>query len=479
MPPEGIDSLNADSLKSLVLSLLAKIDDLSDQNKKLLEQNNSLQARIDELLKQISGLLARIAELEARSDKPPKTPTNSSLPPSSGQKANVADASGRKKGRKGRPGVARELCPNPDVTRDIYAESCDCGANLPPTGQVLAHAYDHVELPQIKPITTRINLHRADCSCCGKSVTADAPADMPPGSPFGPGIVALVTYLHGCQMVSYARLAEMLDGLFGLKISEGAIANMLARAAEPFAECAEAIHETVRNSPVIASDETSARVKGKTYWQWVFGAATAVAHVITPTRGKIVPIQFLNGARPKVWLSDRLPAQCNHADAHQVCLAHLIRDAQYAIDAGDTVFAPPFKEFLQRACEIGGRRPDLADSTIKAHARKLERELDRLLELEPTNAEGRHLRDAIIVDARDKLLVFMRRRDVEPTNNGSERKLRPSVIFRKVTNGFRSEWGAKVYADICSIVSTGRLNGRSPLAAIRDALTGRLKPATS
>jgi hypothetical protein len=68
----------------------------------------------------------------------------------------------------------------------------------------------------------------------------------------------------------------------------------------------------------------------------------------------------------------------------------------------------------------------------------------------------------IIVDARDKLLVFLTRRDVEPTNNASERALRPSVIFRRVTNGFRSDCGAKVYADICSIVSTGRLNGRSP-----------------
>jgi transposase len=94
------------------------------------------------------------------------------------------------------------------------------------------------------------------------------------------------------------------------------------------------------------------------------------------------------------------------------------------------VFAPAFKEFLQRACDIGRRRPDLADATIKAHARKLERQLDRLLELEPINADGRHLRDAIIVDARDKLLVFLTRRDVEPTNNASERALRPSVIFR-------------------------------------------------
>ena len=66
--------------------------------------------------------------------------------------------------------------------------------------------------------------------------------------------------------------------------------------------------------------------------------------------------------------------------------------------------------------------------------------------------------------------MFLTRRDVEPTKNVSERALRPSVIFRKVTNGLRSGWGAKAYADLCSIVATGRLNGRSPLTAIRTAL---------
>jgi transposase len=67
--------------------------------------------------------------------------------------------------------------------------------------------------------------------------------------------------------------------------------------------------------------------------------------------------------------------------------------------------------------------------------------------------------------------VFLKRRDAEPTNNESERALRPSVIFRKVTNGFRSEWGAQTYAALCSIVETGRRNSRNALTAIRDALT--------
>ena len=132
-----------------------------------------------------------------------------------------------------------------------------------------------------------------------------------------------------------------------------------------------------------------------------------------------------------------------HAEEHQFCLAHLIRDAQYAIDHGDTIFAPDFKALLKDACAVGGRRPDLADATIAAHRRRLERQLERLLARKPTDAEGRKLRDAVYVDCTDKLFVFLKRRDAAPTNNESERALRPSVIFRKVTNGFRSEWGAK------------------------------------
>jgi len=455
MPPETLDSLDENSLKPLVVQLLARIDTLLAQN---------------------TTLLARIAELEARCGQPPKTPDNSSLPPSSGKKGNVAAPPREKKGRKGRPGVARTLAEHPDATRDIYADRCVCGAALSVADQPHVFAYDHIDLPPIKPITTRINLHRGQCPCCKKRVAATPPADMAPGSPYGCGIVAAVTYLHACQMISYARMTEMLDGMFGLKISEGAIANMLARAETPFAAHAVEIAQVVRNSPVIASDETSARVCGKTHWQWTFLAASAVYHTIAPTRGKAVPAAFLGQSKPKVWLSDRLAAQGKHAQAHQYCLAHLIRDAQYAIDAGDAVFAPAFKAFLKDACAVGRRRPDLADTTIKAHARRLQRELDRLLDLEPKQADGRHLRDAIFVDARDKLLVFLTRRDVEPTNNGAERALRPSVIFRKVTNGFRSAWGAKVYADVCSVVATGRIAGRSALSAIRAALAAPAAP---
>ena len=76
--------------------------------------------------------------------------------------------------------------------------------------------------------------------------------------------------------------------MFALTISEGAISNMLLRAREPLLAAAAAIRETVTASPVVCSDETSARVSGKTWWEWVFVSTLAVLH-ITHQRGQ--PLQ--------------------------------------------------------------------------------------------------------------------------------------------------------------------------------------------
>ena len=287
MTPEALDSLSKQELIALVLA----------------QQE------------QIRLLMARVAELEARLGIPPKTPDNSSLPPSKGQKANRPEK--QKKPRKGRPGAARKLAENPDFVRDVFADNCPgCGKAASPCDQPGVYAYDHIDLPEIKPVITRVNIHSGICRHCGKRIAGTPPAGMLPGSPFGPAIAALAIYLHTRHMVSYSRLVEMFKGLFGLDISEGAIANIFSRAAEPFAAEAGRIDAEVRASPVIASDETSARVEGQTGWQWVFGSATAAAHRIAASRGKAVVSEFLEGAIPEVWVSDRLGAQMNHAKAH-------------------------------------------------------------------------------------------------------------------------------------------------------------------
>ena len=74
-----------------------------------------------ELITLVLALTARVAALEAKLGPPPKTPDNSWLPPASAQKPNRSER--RKLARKGRPGVTRALCPDPDHVREIYARA--------------------------------------------------------------------------------------------------------------------------------------------------------------------------------------------------------------------------------------------------------------------------------------------------------------------------------------------------------------------
>jgi len=422
-------------------------------------------------------LTKRIEALEAKLGKPPKTPDNSSVPPSRGQKPNRAERRAAKK-RKGHPGAFRALSESPDRVVETLAEACPhCDHGLLPADQPEFHAYDHIDLPPIKPVVTRIHRHRGTCPCCRRGFSAPAPEGMAPGSPFGPGLAALILHLHITQAISFERLVRLLDEVFGVTISEGAIANLMARAEAPMIVAAEKIADEVRSSPVVASDETSARVKGKTWWQWVLLSSTAVYHVIVDTRAASVVTDFLQGAVPEVWVADRYAGQNGHALARQLCLAHLLRDAQYAIDDGDTGFAIPFKSLLLRAMAIGRRRAGLTDGTLKQYRADLDRRLDRLLTAPPKNRPARKLFNAMRRD-RDDIFRFITRRDVPYTNNGCERALRPSVIFRKVTGCFRSHWGARLYAATASVTATGRLNGKSALQAIRDTIGQCPVPAT-
>jgi transposase len=174
--------------------------------------------------------------------------------------------------------------------------------------------------------------------------------------------------------------------------------------------------------------------------------------------------------RPRVWISDSLGSQRGHADIWQVCLAHLLRDVQYAIDCGDDGLSVAFKRLLLRAIAIGRRRDRLLDTTLAQYRADLDRRLDRVLALPRRGQAAEKLRRRIARD-REHLFVFITDRDVPATNNVSERALRPSVIFRKVTNGFRSEWGAQTYAAFRSVVSTAKTNNRSVLADLRRVLS--------
>ena len=159
-------------------------------------------------------LVARIAALEAQLGAPPKTPDNSSTPPSSGQKPNLPERP--KKPRHGRPGVTRALAEHPDRVIDATLAACPhCTHPLSAADQSDIHAYDHIDLPPIRPVITRINRHRGVCPCCRKRVATAAPDGFEPGSPFGPGLCALIIHLHVTQAIGFERLVRLMAEVFG------------------------------------------------------------------------------------------------------------------------------------------------------------------------------------------------------------------------------------------------------------------------
>jgi transposase len=385
-------------------------------------------ALIEALTKQIGVLTKRVEALEAELGKPPKTPDNSSVPPSQGHKAN--GESETKPKAKSHAGAHRPLHPNPTRRRDVLTDRCEhCRADVSAVPQAAVHAYDRIEIPEIVPDVTRVTLHGGVCPCCRRRFRAAPPAGLAPGSPFGPNLRGFVLYLRFAQAIPFERLARLMSDLLGLEISEGALANMLEASGSAFAHQTSLIRDRLLSGTVLQSDETSARVGNKGWAQ----------------------------------------------TAHQACLAHLLRDVQYAIDAGDISFAPGIKNLLKQAIAIGHRRDRLADATLAVYAARLEAKLDRLLQIEPANRQGQKLL-RIIKKYRQNLFVFVTSRAVPPTNNGSEQALRPCVIFRKITNCFRSHWGARLYVDVRSVFETARRRGIPILQAIRLTLDGQPLP---
>jgi transposase len=418
----------------------------------------------------------KIRELEeelAQFRRPAKTPENSSVPPSRGQKVSRTAGRRRKLGpKRGHVGVSR-VRSEPDVVVECRPRACGgCGQELPPTGGRRVGRSQVVEVPAFAPVVIEAWQYTLACERCGEQTAGTYPVGLEPRRTFGPGVEALLSYFHERHHVGYERLVEIGRDVFGLAISQGGVENALRRLVERARPTYAAIREQVRGSPVINSDETGARVAGKTQWQWVFQTPEASYHVIAPSRGGEVIDAFLAGAEPEVWGSDLwAPQILTAAGEHQICLSHQERDLTFAVEA-DTGearrWAIELRHVLGRAIRLHRERALVTPETFARRLTRIENATDRLVfdRYVAPKTEAARLQQRYRTH-RDSLYVFLSRDDVEPTNNSSERDLRPSVIHRKVIGGFRSAWGAEASAIRTTILATARKQGQNLLDAFR------------
>ena len=417
-----------------------------------------------------ASLEKRVAELEAKlpPGAPPVTSRNSSQPPSRDQKSNlVAPKASKRIGAKpGHVAATRPLVENPDQVIEVKAEHCaHCHTDLRDCEPVRVIRHQLTELPVVRPLVIETRIHEVECPHCHTVQRGTPPVGLEPTRCFGPRLAATVVYHKQTQHLSYERIAAQLNDLFGVTLSEGGLNAIVQRGGKLAQPKADAIGAAVARSPIIGSDETSARVQGSTWWQWVFRSAAGVFHRIAPTRSAAVLEDFMGEQCADVWVSDCYGAQLRApAKQRQLCLAHQIRNLTRVIEQAPALLWPvKMQALFQEAIHLRNRFFTTDELTLKGYLRRvaeLENRLDTLLTEDQTGTAAQQLYQRY-VKHRDHLLVFLQEPEVPPTNNACESALRPSVIHRKVTNGFRSERGAQGYAALATVLETAKLHGQN------------------
>jgi len=420
----------------------------------------------EELIALVYELLGRLSEVEEklRLKQTPTTSKNSSQPPARDFKVEKKKRKrSRKKGAKaGHEKHERALVDEPSKVIEVYVDNCsNCHLNLLEQVPVRTVRRQITELPEIEPVVIETRQHEVICPCCGERQVGQLPAGLEAGRYFGPRLEALVTILHHEHHIGFERLVQICGEIFHLPLSEGGAVAMVQRAGQAVQAEAEAIGKRVRQSATLGSDETSARVQGRNYWQWVFVSDQGEYHMIVPSRGYDVIETFMRECEAEVWVCDCWKAQLNApAKLRQICLAHQIRNLQGLIDRRPQLrWSKEMQALFRQAIRLGNRREHMTERGYQRQVLLLHRHLERLLKHRfrglGTNLLERYRK------YRDSLFVFLQRSDVPADNNACERALRPSVIHRKVMGSFRSEWGAQAYAALTTVLNTAKRHGES------------------
>ena len=181
-----------------------------------------------------------LIELVLRLQRPEKTSRTSSKPPATDRKEQRAQSKpgGAKPGHEGH---SRALSDDPDTLVEHRPEACTrCGGSLHVALPArVVSTCEQIELPEVAPIVTQHRRLAVRCPSCGERVVAPVPSAAR-GTPFGPRLHAVATYLKTFQALSYERLQAALSDLFGLTLSQGGLMNLLRRAQGQFSAGREA-----------------------------------------------------------------------------------------------------------------------------------------------------------------------------------------------------------------------------------------------
>jgi transposase len=438
-----------------------------------------LKAELATTKKELSEAQARIEELEGGDDgdgpsgpsgKPEKNSSNSSVPPSQESIASrelrrtksLRRPSGKPSGgQPGHKGCTLQTVSTPDrIVRHEPAYCKCCGRSLDGIG------YRKIRKTQVTDIrfvveTCEEQYYEKVCEC-GCVNNCDAPNCR---IKYGENIRALVTYLNVVQCIPFKRIAELISDLSGRKISEGTVQNILRESSAKSDTAYEEIRKRIELSPVVGADETGAAVGKQLHWNWIFqNEALTYVYQLKSRGQEAIGSKFPNGLPNSTLVTDRHQSYFKmNVKNHQVCLAHLLRNAEY-LNELDTKqnWSRRFIRLIGHAIDLR-RNNNITSRKIKVLKTKMRNLLGE--SLTHLDHEFERFRKGIL-KVKDYLFTFLSNPHVPYDNNASERGMRKIKVKQKVSGCFRTDEGADDFAKLHSIVETAMKNGNSKFNAI-------------
>jgi len=277
--------------------------------------------------------------------------------------------------------------------------------------------------------------------------------------------------MAGMVGASRSAVQDLCASVFSIALSQGAIQKMVDRVSEALVPHYTAIGEVARTSLVNYIDETSWLLHGDRHWLWVMANPAVADCQVHMHRSKTAFAQLI-GDWPGILVRDGYRVYQSWAGLRQSCLAHLIRAAQglaESVEAGMARFGRRVHAELQRLCHMGTARPTVGQWRMwYARFRALVNQHAAREDKAGTFAR-RLAREG------ESLWVFLDVQGVEATNNIAERAHRFGVLWRKRSQGTRSEKGNRWVERVLSLRHTCRIRGRPTFPVLVEAVSCLVK----
>ena len=433
-----------------------------------------LERTVDEFRRENAWLRTQLKEALARLHA---NSTNSHQPPSSDE-PNVSRPERKARGKKrgGQPGhepKRRELI-DPRLCRKIVAhlpQRCGCGSTHFGAFR-LCSRHQVVYLPEMKAPVDEHQSYGAECLDCGREVVEPIPPEYL-ASAFGPCLTAFMAQLAGDYRLPKRSIQKLLQDLYGVDISLGAIIDQEEAVATALEQpCAEA-HEELKQSDRANADETSWRQDHQKSWLWVAVGQWVTIFLIHRQRSGAAARELLGHEFDGVLGTDRwVSYETVDALLRQLCWAHLIRDflGWTLLDGDGARIGRSLLRLSRKMFRWWSQVKDgtLTRRTFQRQMKPVQQRMISLLRKASVCPQAKVAGMAWeILDLEYGLFTFVDHEGVEPTNNQAERALRHAVIWRKICGGTASERGSRFVERILTTIATLKQQGRD----VRDFLT--------